>query len=522
MPVTRSQATRNNRSRSSRLTTPLGSVQHQATGIRRRQARANQTKSQPSHGQAPNQLVADVKLILWNLFSKFFPGLQICLGPFKSSYPIVVFIIIAVILTSYFIYLIYPSYLFIVQTASRLWQKLPSVYFNEVSWPPRHRWIWREDEVSNITGQIKRLSEDHDGKQIHMYLVGGPGSGKSELARQVGLSLFKSMKQNSRPVDVITMEAASISSLMSSLVDAVFALCNSSGQKADGIKQMKEELNFRIGDLFLQEGSILKMEMKLKVVFSKLKELLEARNSQPVLIFDNVQDLWWLFSYLNLEPGSKQFATLVVIITLQKRVSLERLSAYVQVQDLYEGMSPSDSVKLLQLITGLEENEENHAHKLASILGQQPLAIATAAIYIESVREGPPKQAEYSYSNYISEFKRDIPSLGTEEEIEWRESDASKYAVPMYTAVLKAVNRTAQNDPVFRDIACIGFTDSSPLSLSFVIDFLKTNSHRQFSEARVRNSLRNVLFKVAGNDGRQTLSSHQVIREAFRQVCKKS
>ena len=212
----------------------------------------------------------------------------------------------------------------------------------------------------------------------------------------------------------------------------------------------------------------------------------------------------------------------MVIITLQKRVSLERLSTYVQVQDLYEGMLPSDSVKLLQLITGLEEDEENHAHKLASILGQQPLAIATAAIYIESVREGPPRQAEYSYSNYISEFKRDIPSLGTEEEIEWRESDASKYAVPMYTAVLKAVNRTAQNDPVFRDLACIGFTDSSPLSLSFVLDFLKTNSHRQFSEARVRNSLRNVLFKVAGKEGRQTLSSHQVIREAFRQVCKVS
>ena len=119
MPLTRSQTTRNNRSHSSRLTTPLGSVQHQATGVRRRQARTNQTRSQPSHSQAPNQLVADVKLILWNLFSKFFPGMQICLGPFKSSYPIAVFIIIAVILTGYFIYLIYPSCLFIVQTASR-------------------------------------------------------------------------------------------------------------------------------------------------------------------------------------------------------------------------------------------------------------------------------------------------------------------------------------------------------------------------------------------------------------------
>ena len=192
-----------------------------------------------------------------------------------------------------------------------------------------------------------------------------------------------------------------------------------------------------------------------------------------------------------------------------------------RVKDLYEGMMPSDSVKLLKLITGLEEDRENHTYELSDILGHQPLAIATAAIYIESVREGPPKRAEYSYLDYISEFKRDIPSLGMEEEIEWRESDATKYAVPMYTAVLKAVNLSAQNDPVLRDLACIGYTDSSPLSLSFALDFLR-NSHDNFTEAQVRRSLRNVLFKVAGKEGQQTLSSHQVIREAFRQVCKVS
>ena len=112
--------------------------------------------------------------------------------------------------------------------------------------------------------------------------------------------------------------------------------------------------------------------------------------------------------------------------------------------------------------------------------------------------------------------------LGMEEEIEWRESDASKYAVAMNTAVLKAVNHSAQSDPVIRDLACIGYADASPLSLSYVLDYLKTNSRHQFSEAQVRNSLRNVLFKVAGKEGHQTLSSHQVIREAFRQVCKVS
>ena len=522
MPSTRSQSTRNTRS-SCKSTIPLG-FQGTSSVAKKRQvkAKSKSTSTKSVKSAEYDDLKTKISLILWNLAEKFLPVPKIVLEQFKSTNPVLVSVVIALLLT------VYPFWGLIVASAGGFWQKwstaeLASVYFNEVSWPPRHRWMWREEEVLNVTRQIQRMSEDHPGKQTHMYLIGGPGSGKSELARQVGLRLFELLKQNNKPVDVITIETASITSLMSSLADAVLALCSNSGKTADGlIREMKDEFNFRVGDLFSNEGTILKAEIRLKVLFTKLMELFKERNSQSVLIFDNVQDLNLLFSYLNLEPGRKHFATFVVIVTLQRRVSLKRLSEYVQVQDLYEGMLPTDSVKLLQLITGLEEDRENHAYELSNILGHQPLALATAAIYIESVREGPPKQGEYSYSDYISEFKRDIPSLGMEEEIEWRESDASKYSVPMYTAVLKAVNRTAQNDPVFRDIACIGYTDSSPLSLSYILEFLKRNSHHHFTEAQVRNSLRNVLFKVAGKEGDQSLSSHQVIREAFRQVCKVS
>lgn len=529
MPATtRSHTARQTRSsrssgRGAAIGLPIGHT-GTSTGIKRRQVRAkSKAPGIPNSSQLEDNK-AKIRMILWNLVEKYFPMLKITLEPFKTSHPMAVFVIIAAILTLFAFW----SLITLINANSGFWQKLftadlPSVYFNEVSWPPRHRWIWREEDILNVTRQITALSKVHHGKQIHMYLSGGPGSGKSELARQVGLRLYDSLKVNSRPVDVLTIEASSIAALMGSLVDSIFALCNSSAQKTDGIKLIREELNLRFGDLFPNEGNILKTEMRLKVLYAKLGELLKQRNSRPVLIFDNVLDLKLLFSYLNLEPGSKHFTTFIVILTLQKRVSLERLSDYVRVQDLYEGMSITDSVALLKLITGVDEDNELHAaEELASILGMQPLALATAAIYIDSVREGPPKQTQYSYSDYISEFKRDINILGMEEEIEWRESDASKYAVAMYTAVLKAVNHSAQSDPVIRDLACIGYADASPLSLSYVLDYLKTNSRHQFSEAQVRNSLRNVLFKVAGKEGHQTLSSHQVIREAFRQVCKVS
>ena len=527
MPSTRSQTARNTRSGGpASIQTGLGT----STGVKKRQTKAKSKTSvnpKPSAPRNDPDNKEKIRRILWNLVEKYFPAwLKIILEQFKSSNETVVLIIILAIVM---FYAFWSFRIIIINTVTVFFQKrftvdLPSVYFNEVSWPPRHRWIWREEEILNVTTRITEMSKEHDGKQIHMYLIGGPGSGKSELARQVGVRLYDSLKQNKQPVDVITIDASSETSIMSSLVNSIFALCNGSAQKADGIKEIKEELNLRFGDLFPSEGNILKTEMKLKVLYAKLFELFKQRKSRPVLIFDNVRDLKSLFNYLNLEPGSEHFTTFVVIVALQKRASaLERVSPYVQVQDLYEGMSIADSVELLKLISGLNNNSEQQvAEELATILGRQPLALATAAIYIDSVREGPPKRAEYSYSDYISEFEQDIHLLGMEEEIEWRESDASKYAVAMYTAVLKAVNQSAQSDPVMRDITFIGYGDSSPLSLSYVLDYLKTNSRHHFTEAQVRNSLRNVLFKVAGKQGHQTISSHQVVREAFRQVCKVS
>lgn len=527
MVLTRSQTSRRTRS----STQPLNAA---PTGVHGNQTRIkrgpNVRKSKPA-AQPSNPTLASRLCDLMDELPMFKRPKQVIriIWELKDYYPktaLFISLILVVILLVY-CFSIIPELFKVYDNATNVWLRLfppdlPSVYFNEVSWPPRHRWVWREEELSNVTRRITAMSKEHDGKQVHMYLIGGPGSGKSELARQVGLRLNESLKQDRRPVDIVTIQAATVTSLISSFADSISALSKSSAEKTDGIKQLKEELDHKIGGLFAKEGDDLKTEMKLKIYYAKLCELLKQRNSRPVLIFDNVRELKWLFNYLNLEPGSQHFTTFVVIVTLEKRVSLTRLSDYVEVQDLYEGMTLNDSIKLLQLITGLDKNNEHNAKELANILERQPLAVATAAIYIESVRQGPPKRSTYSYSNYISEFNRDIKFLGMEEQLEWQESDASKYPVAMYTAALKAVNHSAQIDPVIREITCIGFTDTSPLSLSYVLDYLKTNSSHQFTEAQVRNSLRNVLFKVAGQENHQTLHTHQVIREVFRRVCKVS
>lgn len=342
MVLTRSKTSRRTRYSTQRLNAAPTGVQGNQTRIKRG---PNVRKSKPA-AQSSNPTLASRLCDLMDELPMFKRPKQVIriIWELKDSHPktaLFILLILVVILLVYFVS-ITPELFKVYDNATNVWLRLfppdlPSVYFNEVSWPPRHRWVWREEELSNVTRRITAMSKEHDGKQVHMYLIGGPGSGKSELARQVGLRLNESLKQDRRPVDIVTIQAATVTSLISSFDDSISALSKSSAEKTDGIKQLKEELDHKIGGLFAKEGDDLKTEMKLKIYYAKLCELLKQRNSRPVLIFDNVRELKWLFNYLNLEPGSQHFTTFVVIVTLEKRVSLTRLSDYVEVQDLYEG-----------------------------------------------------------------------------------------------------------------------------------------------------------------------------------------
>lgn len=301
MVLTRSQTSRRTRY----STQPLNAA---PTGVHGNQTRIkrgpNVRKSKPA-AQPSNPTLASRLCDLMDELPMFKRPKQVIriiweLKDYHLKTALFISLILVVILMVYFVSII-PELFKVYDNATNVWLRLfppdlPSVYFNEVSWPPRHRWVWREEELSNVTRRITAMSKEHDGKQVHMYLIGGPGSGKSELARQVGLRLNESLKQDRRPVDIVTIQAATVTSLISSFDDSISALSKSSAEKTDGIKQLKEELDHKIGGLFAKEGDDLKTEMKLKIYYAKLCELLKQRNSRPVLIFDNVRELKWLFN----------------------------------------------------------------------------------------------------------------------------------------------------------------------------------------------------------------------------------
>ena len=378
MPVTRSQATYNTRS-TGRATLQDGIQEKKGKNV----ASNSNSRKRPTSAQLDDHWVKKLSLKIRSrtfrsLVNEHFPWGRDILRRFRRTHPGVE-VIVTMIVIIYIVYIVhdhpmYNAFCSIMPFASQIWQRvfpaeLPGIYHNNVLQRPKHPWIQREKEVSILAEQIKRLCEDHDRKVIHVRLTGRPGSGKSEFARQVVLHLKESQKHNGRPMAFITIQADNADHVLSSLKDAVFAVNRmKSGKPEDIVKELSPRLNFE--KMFvLKEADVQKHQ--IKVLYNKLDELLE--DMLPVLIFDNVKDLE-LLNDLNLTPGSDHIATaVVVIITLQNHVSLERLpSDYVHVQDLNQGMSPDDSVKLLELIAGTEVDDKYCLYLLSYFFDNQP------------------------------------------------------------------------------------------------------------------------------------------------------
>lgn len=391
MPLTRRQAAHNTRS-TGRATHPLGIRKKRKRNVSKSSSRETPTSDQSDRlGDYRARFLQflrhlEVKESLYEIYfwflSKELPVVNIIARKFRGIYPLyTVLVTFAILMFLKFYYAFYDRHLIF-----RPAEVSPDIYHNDVLRPTQHPWIKREKDVSIAIEGIKRLSEAHNGKEIHVYFKGGPGSVKSELARQVALSLNESLKQSQRPSAVITIQAENDSFLLSSLWDAIEAVVRDKRDPQIKVEDIKKEINEAYEfEKFLKENEVdqaQKTRTKIKVLCSKLVKLLE-NTGLSVLIFDNVYDLEVLSS-LNLKPGNDHFATFVIIFTVQQNVSLDRLpSDYVHVQDLSQGMSLSDSVKLLKpFFTGFEGN---HFYiKLSSILGSLRLRkLSRAAIDLE-------------------------------------------------------------------------------------------------------------------------------------------
>ena len=298
--------------------------------------------------------------------------------------------------------------------------------FCNLVFKPSHQIIRRSKDIMRITKKMEELEERSNGTVSTIYLSGIPGCGKSQIARQIGQEYFD---KRSRESESLTFVATLNAETLETLVDSYLGLARQLG----------------VTEYTLTNLVTSKVDSGAKETIKHLKRLISPKMKQFsnwLIIADNVVDLRLVRA--DLPPtGSEDWGHGQVLITTQDSSTIPCNAPHTFHVSLSQGMQIDDAVELLKEVSQIKNLEK--IEKVAEVLEYQPLALAAAAVYMQTVvSNGSPN---YSWTSYLESFARGERE-STEEPLS-RQNSA--YSTTMTTAIKMAVNRFAESDEVLHE-----------------------------------------------------------------------
>ena len=117
--------------------------------------------------------------------------------------------------------------------------------FEVLSSKPTHEVVYRSEKVKEIQEELQTLRNDSDGKLTYFFISRNPGSGNSQLSRQLGVDLFKDVNFETQTTFVMTLHAKDLDTLLHSYEDFCRRLsCSESVLRSvvDSSKTNKEKI----------------------------------------------------------------------------------------------------------------------------------------------------------------------------------------------------------------------------------------------------------------------------------------
>jgi len=369
--------------------------------------------------------------------------------------------------------------------------------FCNLTFKPSHEIIIRHNEVTRITKKMEELEDGSDGGVSTIYLSGTPGCGKSQIARQLGQEFFSRRSRKSEPsglVFVATLEAESLETL----ADSYIALAKKLG----------------ITEYALTNLAVSKVERPMETLqhlklftLSKTKEF-----SDWLIIVDNVVDLSLVRSYLP-ETGSEEWGNGQVLITTQDTSVIPFNAPHIYHESLTEGMQPDDAVELLKQVSHIANQQQ--VEKVAEVLEYQPLALAAAAFYVQTVvRNGSPNYSWTKYLETLQQGKREA----TEEPLA---KGSMGYAKTTMNAIKLALNRTIESDEVLRHtFSFVQLCASESLPIEAAVNFVDARTTGQTEELIKAKIIKSpfILYSCEEDEATRSLRMHHVVHEVLQKV----
>ena len=368
--------------------------------------------------------------------------------------------------------------------------------FCTLTFKPSHPIIRRLNDVTRIMKKLDELQNESKEAISTVYLSGIPGCGKSQIARQLGEEFFdKKLRESKGLTFVATLNAETLDSV----ADSYSSLARHLGVTEYTLTNLETYSKGKPRE---------KIQYLKRVIYPKTKQF-----SKWLMIVDNVIDLSLVRN--DLPPtGSEEWGHGQVLITTQDSSSIPSNAPLTYHESLSKGMHPDDAMNLLRQVSQIQNQEQ--AEKVAEALEYQPLALAAAAFYVQTVRDnGSPN---YSWTNY----KETLCRGEREATEEFLANQNMAYSKTTTTAIKMAITRASESNEVLQQVFCLfSLCASEHLPLEVAVDFIKLRGTEKTEEwIKTKLFKSSLLSCLRDDDGPCTafLRVHNIVHEVIKWV----
>ncbi|XP_068688414.1 uncharacterized protein [Montipora foliosa] len=369
---------------------------------------------------------------------------------------------------------------------------------------PSHDVAERYHELAKIAQQLEQLKETNESRLTSLYISGNPGSGKSQLAALAAKKFFHEKKQMpGKNTFVMTLDAQSLDALVESYVSF-----------ARHLKCSEYAITNTLND------KDLKTERKIANIKSLISTKVELYSSW-LLVVDNVVSLSGMNPHLP-KTGDSHWCKGQLLITSQDAAAIPTETSFSNHFSVSKGMTPSDAISLLASLSGIVDDETEI--EVARALDYQPLALASAAIFVKQVREA---SSNFNWKGYLEKLYRG-QRANTEA---FLAVTNQSYPMSMTTAISLAVDDAMSSDKVLNHaFGFISLCGQQPLNLDLLIKYilnvendsdrsgLDESADEDIIGLRIRKSS---LLLVEEDESGVYVQVHQIVRNVIQTRIKK-
>ena len=361
--------------------------------------------------------------------------------------------------------------------------------------PPRppHVIACRDCDVAKVTQRLLKLRKASENNLSYCYITGNPGSGKSQLAGLVAENFYKeARKDTSAPSFVMTLNAENLESLLESYLS------------------LARKISCPAYTITTTENSKdLNIEEKIAII----KDLITTKihlYSSWFLVIDNVTNLARMGQFLP-KRGNEHWSKGQLLITTQDCSCIPPESPFTSHLSISKGMNDIDAVELLFELTGI--TDDGMGKKVARALDYQPLALASAGIYVRKVRKTNPDFGWEGYLKKLEKGKRER----TEEELT---KVNNIYPDSMTEAIRIAIQAEIDSNKIMKHVfTFLAFCAPEPVRLDLLTTYV-VNADGELNQEEIGIQIQGSSLLLIENEDDVFIRLHNVVYTIAKNLVK--